>query len=228
MLFRSDGTSALARASAEPYDLLVLDVMLPGLDGLSLCRAIRNGRINHDVPILMLTARGGEMDRVAGLDLGADDYFTKPFRLEEMEIVIRRALEKRRLRMCIDAVVASPDARAEGFGLNLADAMAMGLPVIATGYSANLEFMPPGSAELLPWFPITIERHCGYYRQGLWWAEPERVAAAAAVAGALVSQNRKIKRFLRSEQWSPPCFSPFFGFSGTDLTPPQPRLPHNP
>jgi two-component system KDP operon response regulator KdpE len=53
--------------------------MIPGLDGLSLCRAVRNGRLNHDVPILMLTARREEADKVVGLESGADDYLTKPF-----------------------------------------------------------------------------------------------------------------------------------------------------
>ena len=61
-----EGREALARAKAERYDLLVLDVMIPGLDGLSLCRAVRNGRVNHDVPILMLTARREESDKVVG------------------------------------------------------------------------------------------------------------------------------------------------------------------
>ena len=83
----------------------------------------------------------------------------------------------------LDALFCSADAlvslhRAEGFGLNLADAMAIGLPVIATGYSANLEFMPPGSAVLVPWQPVTINQACGDYRAGLWWAEPDQAAAA--------------------------------------------------
>src|SRR5262245_28600507 len=68
-----DGKAALIRAEAERYDLMVLDVMLPNLDGLSLCRAIRNGRTNRDVPILMLTARREESDKVVGLESGADD-----------------------------------------------------------------------------------------------------------------------------------------------------------
>src|SRR4030095_11119719 len=74
-----DGERALARVESDRFDLVVLDVMIPGLDGLSLCRAIRNGRTNHDVPILMLTARREESDKVVGLESGADDYLTKPF-----------------------------------------------------------------------------------------------------------------------------------------------------
>lgn len=71
--------------------------------------------------------------------------------------------------------------RAEGFGLTLAEAMALGIPVIATGYSGNLEFMPPGSALLVPWEPTRLERTCGDYVAGAMWAEPDLAAAAAAM-----------------------------------------------
>ena len=89
-----DGQGALARAEAERFDLMVLDVMLPGIDGLSLCRAIRNGKTNHDVPILMLTARREESDKVVGLESGADDYLTKPFGVREL-VARARALLRR-------------------------------------------------------------------------------------------------------------------------------------
>ena len=86
----------------------------------------------------------------------------------------------------LDALLLSADAlvslhRSEGFGLVLADAMAIGLPVIATGYSGNLEFMPPGSAALVPWQRQRINHTCGDYRQGWHWAEPDRHAAAVAM-----------------------------------------------
>jgi len=90
----ADGRDALARAQSETFDLLVLDLMLPGLDGLSLCRAVRNGRHNADVPILMLTARGEEADKVVGLESGADDYLTKPFGVREL-VARARALLRR-------------------------------------------------------------------------------------------------------------------------------------
>ena len=90
----ADGAAALKRAEAEPYDLMVLDVMLPGLDGVSLCRAVRNGRANRDVPILMLTARSDETDKVVGLESGADDYLTKPFGVREL-VARARALLRR-------------------------------------------------------------------------------------------------------------------------------------
>jgi DNA-binding response OmpR family regulator len=79
-----DGAEALRLARSTPYDLVVLDVMLPGLDGFSLCEAIRAQGPNIDAPILMLTARGSESDKVAGLERGADDYLTKPFGVREL------------------------------------------------------------------------------------------------------------------------------------------------
>ena len=90
----ADGGAALKRSESERYDLMVLDVMIPGLDGLSLCRAIRNGRLNRDVPILMLTARRDESDKVVGLESGADDYLTKPFGVREL-VARARALLRR-------------------------------------------------------------------------------------------------------------------------------------
>jgi DNA-binding response OmpR family regulator len=89
-----DGREALKRTEGERFDLLVLDVMIPGLDGLSLCRAVRNGRANRDVPILMLTARREESDKVVGLESGADDYLTKPFGVREL-VARARALLRR-------------------------------------------------------------------------------------------------------------------------------------
>ena len=71
-----DGTTGLKLAKADPFDLLILDLMLPGIDGVTLCRAVRRESMNGDVPILMLTARREEADKVLGLESGADDYLT--------------------------------------------------------------------------------------------------------------------------------------------------------
>jgi DNA-binding response OmpR family regulator len=90
----ADGAAALQRTEAERFDLLVVDVMIPGLDGLSLVRAVRNGRLNQDVPILILTARRDEADKVVGLESGADDYLTKPFGVREL-VARARALLRR-------------------------------------------------------------------------------------------------------------------------------------
>jgi DNA-binding response OmpR family regulator len=102
----ADGTTALERAEAERFDLMVLDVMVPGLDGLSRCRAVRNGRMNRSVPILMLTARRDESDKVIGLESGADDYLTKPFGVRELVARARALL--RRVRTLSE--VAAPPA----------------------------------------------------------------------------------------------------------------------
>jgi DNA-binding response OmpR family regulator len=80
----ADGTQALARARTTPFDVMLLDVMLPGLDGVTLCRAIRDAGANVDTPILMVTARATEADKVLGLESGADDYVTKPFGVREL------------------------------------------------------------------------------------------------------------------------------------------------
>jgi DNA-binding response OmpR family regulator len=105
----ADGQTALELARRDRYDLLVLDVMVPGLDGLSLCRAVRNSRVNHDVPILMLTARKEESDKVIGLESGADDYLTKPFGVREL-VARARALLRRPRRQPEPAASASKAA----------------------------------------------------------------------------------------------------------------------
>jgi|SRR5471030_2018576 len=80
----AEGTAALERARTDRFDLIVLDVMVPGLDGITLCRAIRSQGVNMASAILMLTARDTEADKVLGLESGADDYLTKPFGIREM------------------------------------------------------------------------------------------------------------------------------------------------
>jgi DNA-binding response OmpR family regulator len=107
-----DGQTALKRAETDRFDLLVLDVMIPGLDGLSLCRAVRNGQRNREVPILMLTARREESDKVVGLESGADDYLTKPFGVREL-VARARALLRRPPRM-VAARTAGGPASADG------------------------------------------------------------------------------------------------------------------
>ena len=86
-----DGRTGLELSEKEQFDLILLDVMLPGLNGLEVLRRIRRF---SEVPIIMLTARDSVMDKVSGLDLGADDYITKPFAIEELLARIRAALRK--------------------------------------------------------------------------------------------------------------------------------------
>lgn len=86
-----DGRSGLDRALSGEFSLIVLDIMLPGLNGMEVCRRVR---AQLDVPIIMLTAKDDTMDKVMGLDLGADDYMTKPFAIEELFARIRRIFKR--------------------------------------------------------------------------------------------------------------------------------------
>ena len=90
----ADGPSALELARERRFDLIILDLMLPGIDGLAWCRAIRKGSPNQTTPILMLTARREENDKVLGLDSGADDYLTKPFGVRELMARVRALLRR--------------------------------------------------------------------------------------------------------------------------------------
>lgn len=92
----ADGEAALRIAAAEAFDVVVLDLMLPKIDGISVCRAIRREGANADVPILMLTARREESDKVVGLESGADDYLTKPFGVRELVARVRALLRRPR------------------------------------------------------------------------------------------------------------------------------------
>jgi DNA-binding response OmpR family regulator len=91
-----DGNEALRHTRTESFDVVVLDLMLPGLDGVTICRAIRREPNNSDVPILMLTARREESDKVLGLESGADDYLTKPFGVRELVARVRALLRRPR------------------------------------------------------------------------------------------------------------------------------------
>lgn len=88
-----DGDGVLPAVSQQPYDLLILDLNLPGISGLDILRSMQEGGLH--VPVLILTARDGVEDRVAGLDAGADDYMTKPFELAELAARVR-VFERRR------------------------------------------------------------------------------------------------------------------------------------
>ena len=88
----ADGRQGLALAESGVYDLVLLDIMLPGLSGTEILRRLRK---SSDIPVIMLTARDAVMDKVSGLDMGADDYITKPFAIEELLARIRLCLRKR-------------------------------------------------------------------------------------------------------------------------------------
>ena len=90
----SDGTSALEAVRCETPDLIILDIMLPEMDGLEVCRQLRRESTTSTTPIMMLTAKGDEIDKVVGLEVGADDYVTKPFGRRELLARVRALLRR--------------------------------------------------------------------------------------------------------------------------------------
>lgn len=89
-----DGENGLDKIRSELPDLIILDIMLPGLDGLSICRMVRNDLNTSHIPIIMLTARGTEVDKIVGLESGADDYIVKPFGLGEFLARVRAVMRR--------------------------------------------------------------------------------------------------------------------------------------
>ena len=89
-----NGEDALKHVNIQSPDLILLDLLLPGVDGLDICRILKNNPATADIPVIMLTAKGEKTDRIVGLELGADDYITKPF--SPREVVLRiRAVQRR-------------------------------------------------------------------------------------------------------------------------------------
>ncbi|EHR72626.1 response regulator with CheY-like receiver domain and winged-helix DNA-binding domain [Burkholderiales bacterium JOSHI_001] len=105
----------LARLAAEDFDAVILDVMLPEMDGFEVCRRIRHG---SDIPVLMLTARGDVTDRVVGLELGADDYLPKPFEPRELAARLQTIL-RRRTAASAEAPVPAPGTTLRFDGLDI-------------------------------------------------------------------------------------------------------------
>jgi len=103
VVMAADGAAALEQARVEQPDLVILDLMLPELDGLTVCRSLRQV---SDVPVLVLTARTGELDKIVGLESGADDYMTKPFSLGELQARIRALLRRASPRRASDDVAS--------------------------------------------------------------------------------------------------------------------------
>ena len=98
-----DGQEALKQVENDQPDLLVLDLMLPGMDGLEVCRKLRSNPKFQQIPIIMLTAKGEEIDKILGLELGADDYMTKPFSPRELLARIKARLRRPNLQEEADA-----------------------------------------------------------------------------------------------------------------------------
>ena len=90
----ASGEEALAAVNKEEFDLIILDLMLPKLDGFEVCRLLKQDKDSQKIPVLMLTAKGEEVDRVVGLELGADDYVVKPFSPRELVLRIKAILRR--------------------------------------------------------------------------------------------------------------------------------------
>jgi two-component system, OmpR family, response regulator ResD len=103
----SDGEAAVALATAQEFDLAILDIMLPGMDGYAVCRALQAER---DLPVIFLTARDDELEPIIGLELGADDYVTKPFNARELVARVKAVLRRGRAepKSSSDAVIEYP------------------------------------------------------------------------------------------------------------------------
>jgi DNA-binding response OmpR family regulator len=137
-----DGKEAMTLAAEKPFDLIILDLMLPNMDGVTITRAIRRHGPNRDAPILMLTARREEADKVMGLDSGADDYLTKPFGVREL--MARAAALTRRVRGTL--TTADGDSRPVSLhGLELdpsrRSVRVRGVPVEVTRQEFNLLYV---------------------------------------------------------------------------------------
>jgi DNA-binding response OmpR family regulator len=104
-----DGRQARERLRSAAFHLLILDLQLPGMDGLSLCAELRRDRRTRSLPVIMLTARGDESDRVVGLEVGADDYVVKPFSPKELVARVRALLRRLERREEEDTPIASGD-----------------------------------------------------------------------------------------------------------------------
>ncbi len=104
----SNGLEALREAKARRPDLVVLDLLLPGLDGLEVCRRLRGDRDTAGVPIIMLTAKADEVDRIVGLEVGADDYVAKPFSPKELVARVRAVLRRARPAEVTRVLTAGP------------------------------------------------------------------------------------------------------------------------
>jgi DNA-binding response OmpR family regulator len=113
----ANGRDALDLLRSRPFDLVVLDLMLPGINGLTICRTIRAGHVNREVPILMLTARREESDKLAGFNSGADDYLTKPFSMLELTARVG-ALTRRTRGTPVDPLSEAPSLTMGDLELN--------------------------------------------------------------------------------------------------------------
>jgi len=103
------GEKALEALDDRPVDLIILDIMLPGMDGFGICRAIKEKEKLKNIPIIMLTAKGEEVDRIVGLELGADDYIVKPFSPRELVLRVKAILKRGKVEEAKKDILAAGD-----------------------------------------------------------------------------------------------------------------------
>jgi DNA-binding response OmpR family regulator len=111
----TDGRQALERFGEQPFDLVVLDLMMPRMDGIEVCRRLRS---RSSVPIIMLTARSEEIDKVVGLEVGADDYITKPFSMREFRSRVKAALRRAEMTQTVEATGQETAVEAAGLRID--------------------------------------------------------------------------------------------------------------
>jgi len=105
----SDGETALKKVRKGTYDLLILDLMLPGIQGTELCRILRNDPKTSGIPIIMLTAKAEEVDKIVGLEIGADDYVTKPFSPRELIARVKAVMRRTKEKPVVDKILKIDD-----------------------------------------------------------------------------------------------------------------------
>lgn len=135
VLSAKDGEAGLAAARRHAPDAIILDIMMPGLDGWEVCKRLRQDPATAAMPLLMLTAKGEESDRVLGLELGADDYLTKPFGVRELVARVKALLRR------LEAAAASPEVLKTGklvIDSSRRTVQAGGKPVALTATEFNL------------------------------------------------------------------------------------------
>ena len=103
------GEKALEALDDRPVELIILDIMLPGMDGFGICRAIKEKEKLKNIPIIMLTAKGEEVDRIVGLELGADDYIVKPFSPRELVLRVKAILKRGKVEEAKKDILAAGD-----------------------------------------------------------------------------------------------------------------------
>ncbi len=136
-----DGAAALASVRSWQPDLMLLDLMLPGMDGYQVCREVRSSAESADLPIIMLSAKGEIFDKVLGLEMGADDYMEKPFDPKELVARVKAVLRRSHRQ-------AAPQEQPEGRVVQLPD-LTVNMDSYAVTYRGRSLDMPPKELELL-------------------------------------------------------------------------------